>query len=224
MKLIRIIAVVFFFWMVFLLSCVKEVYASPEILINVPEYKLRVMDEGQLIKTYGIAVGDPSSKNRSLIGNYEIYFKEVNPIWYPTEYEKEAMNVKEPVQPGPSNPLGTRWMEFAPAYGIHGTIYDWSIGHAVSGGCFRMVNSDVEELFEYIPLKTKVKIIYETILIFERPDGLYVRFLSDIYNRKTNTLEHYQEVIKPYLAKYPSASSISETQIYDNNEVKVVAN
>ena len=59
--------------------------------------------------------------------------------------------------------LGTRWMEFKKLkgggmYGIHGTNEPHLIGLAVSHGCVRMRNRDVEELFELVPPGTKVTI------------------------------------------------------------------
>lgn len=48
----------------------------------------------------------------------------------------------------PDNPLGTRWIGFdIPGYGIHGTTEPDTIGYAMSDGCVRMRNEDVEELF-----------------------------------------------------------------------------
>ena len=58
--------------------------------------------------------------------------------------------------------FGTRWLGLNVPwgiYGIHGTNKPWSIGRAASHGCFRMFNRDVEELFEWVPVKTRVKII-----------------------------------------------------------------
>lgn len=62
----------------------------------------------------------------------------------------------------PRNPLGTRWMGLnlgnGYKYGIHGTNRPSSIGHAVSSGCVRMRNKDVEWLYHHIPLRTTVVI------------------------------------------------------------------
>jgi lipoprotein-anchoring transpeptidase ErfK/SrfK len=43
--------------------------------------------------------------------------------------------------------------------GIHGTVVPSSIGTRCSDGCIRMFNRDVLELFDLVPLGTKV-IIY----------------------------------------------------------------
>jgi lipoprotein-anchoring transpeptidase ErfK/SrfK len=61
---------------------------------------------------------------------------------------------------GPGNPLGARAMNLgATTYRIHGTNAPETIGHAVSSGCFGMVNDDVIDLYSRVPLGTKVVVI-----------------------------------------------------------------
>jgi lipoprotein-anchoring transpeptidase ErfK/SrfK len=58
---------------------------------------------------------------------------------------------------GPGNPLGARALYLGDTiYRIHGTNQPRTIGHAVSSGCFRMVNRDVIDLFDRVPVGTKV--------------------------------------------------------------------
>ncbi|QHE51249.1 L,D-transpeptidase family protein [Pontibacillus sp. HMF3514] len=61
--------------------------------------------------------------------------------------------------PNPGGPFGTMWMSLSKEhYGIHGTNNPSSIGKAVSKGCIRMYNRDVEELARTIPIGTPVHI------------------------------------------------------------------
>lgn len=61
--------------------------------------------------------------------------------------------------PNPGGPFGTMWMSLSKEhYGIHGTNDPTSIGKAVSRGCIRMYNKDVEELARTIPIGTLVTI------------------------------------------------------------------
>ncbi|MGJ9382470.1 L,D-transpeptidase family protein [Salipaludibacillus sp. CF4.18] len=61
--------------------------------------------------------------------------------------------------PNPGGPYGTMWMSLSRKhYGIHGTNDPSSIGKAVSRGCIRMYNEDVEELASTIPIGTSVVI------------------------------------------------------------------
>lgn len=85
-------------------------------------------------------------------GKLKIVTKCVNPSW--SNHGKYS--------PGgsPNNPLGKRWMGLSPkggsVYGIHGSNLPYSIGSDASAGCIRMINSEVEEVYEYIPVGTEV--------------------------------------------------------------------
>ncbi len=58
---------------------------------------------------------------------------------------------------GPGNPLGARALYLGnTVYRIHGTNQPQTIGHAVSSGCFRLVNGDVVDLYARVPVGTKV--------------------------------------------------------------------
>ena len=62
-------------------------------------------------------------------------------------------------QTGWGSGFGTRWMALnVPwgTYGIHGTNRPHLIGQYVSSGCVRMLNRDVEELYQRVPLGTPV--------------------------------------------------------------------
>ncbi|MEH7223534.1 L,D-transpeptidase family protein [Bacillus sp. JJ1566] len=57
--------------------------------------------------------------------------------------------------------FGTRWLGLDVPwgdYGIHGTNKPWLMGKNISGGCIRMQNKDVEELFEIVSEGTVVHI------------------------------------------------------------------
>lgn len=67
----------------------------------------------------------------------------------------------------PANVLGTHWLALeatgetprVSGYGIHGTWDDSTLGRQSSAGCVRMSNSDVRELFLFLPRKTPVTIV-----------------------------------------------------------------
>jgi hypothetical protein len=44
-------------------------------------------------------------------------------------------------------------------YRIHGTNAPSTIGHNVSSGCIRMLNSDVTDLYEHVKIGTKVVVL-----------------------------------------------------------------
>jgi len=65
---------------------------------------------------------------------------------------------------GPGNPLGARalylWQgKVDTLYRIHGTNEPDTIGHDVSAGCIRLRNNDVADLYERVPVGTKVVVL-----------------------------------------------------------------
>jgi len=93
------------------------------------------------VKTWPVAVGGPASPTPP--GVYEIIRLKENPTW---SWEGRRY------PPGdPENGLGSRWVGIdLPTYGMHGTNEPDSIGTAVSHGCVRSLNSDIEEVFDYL--------------------------------------------------------------------------
>jgi hypothetical protein len=82
-------------------------------------------------------------------GEYLARNKIIEPSW---------MRVgQEPIPFGDRrNPLGTRWIgwyvgEVKTSYGFHGANEPESVGSASSDGCIRLLNEDVETLFEILP-------------------------------------------------------------------------
>jgi len=62
-------------------------------------------------------------------------------------------------EPNPGGPFGTMWLSLSKkSYGIHGTNDPSSIGKAVSKGCIRMYNAQVNELAQIVPNGTGVYI------------------------------------------------------------------
>lgn len=182
--------------MLFLCFLQPAVWASPEIRINIPEFVLRVYDNNKLLKEYPVALG--TIYENTPVGSFKIVNKEKDPTWIPGS----GFSDKTPVPPGADNPLGSRWMEFSPTYGIHGTNKDWDIQSPVSGGCIRMHNADVDELYELVDVGTPVIITYQTLLFKERDKSLYLTVLPDIYNHQDNSKEKVKELFKPYARKY----------------------
>lgn len=58
---------------------------------------------------------------------------------------------------GSGNPLGARALYIGQTeYRIHGTNQPETIGHAVSSGCIRLANPDIVDLYDQVPVGTKV--------------------------------------------------------------------
>lgn len=131
------------------------------IVINKTKKILTVYHKGEVYKKYPVALGKDSTPTPDY--KFTIINKITNPYW-------GGMGGKfKPVKGGaPNNPLGKRWLglstEKYKGYGIHGNSQPSSIGKYISAGCIRMINEDVEKLFEYIPIKTEVWIGSEEVL------------------------------------------------------------
>ena len=69
------------------------------------------------------------------------------------------------VQPGgPDNPLGARALYLYQNgvdtyFRIHGTTQPETIGSSASNGCIRMLNEHVTDLYERVPIGTKVTVL-----------------------------------------------------------------
>ena len=106
-------------------------------------------------KRYGIGVGRWGFK---WSGTEKITRKAEWPDWIPPA----EMRVREPDLPkrmkgGPDNPLGARALYLGNTlYRIHGTSQPWTIGTAVSSGCIRLRNEDVEDLYKRVKVGSKV--------------------------------------------------------------------
>ena len=63
------------------------------------------------------------------------------------------------VPPGPSNPIKARWMGFFDGAGIHGTSDRGSIGSNASHGCVRMLEEDVIDLYDRVPVGATINVV-----------------------------------------------------------------
>jgi lipoprotein-anchoring transpeptidase ErfK/SrfK len=127
------------------------------IVINRSVNRLYLYKDGKLRRTFGVATGQSSYPTPR--GTWHIVVKYRNPTWYPPLNNSWARGLK-PVPPGPSNPLGTRWMGLdSPGVGIHGTNNPSSIGYSASHGCVRMQVPDSEWLFDHVDIGTTVFVL-----------------------------------------------------------------
>ena len=132
-----------------------QVQAAPVvkrvIIVSLEDRKLALVEDGQVKKVYTVAVGKPTTPSPS--GTFSIARRVKNPV-----YQHEGKTV----QPGPGNPVGTRWMGLSvKGYGIHGTNEPKSIGKAASHGCIRMGRKDLEEFYELVNVGDTVKLVGE---------------------------------------------------------------
>jgi lipoprotein-anchoring transpeptidase ErfK/SrfK len=119
-----------------------------QIVVSIADRKLAVMEAGQVLKIYPIAVGARTTPSPE--GDFVIINHAKDPAY--------SHNGKV-IEPGKNNPLGSRWMGLSQkGYGIHGTNVQSSVGKAASHGCFRMRTHDVEELYSMVQVGDKVTV------------------------------------------------------------------
>ena len=136
--------------------------APGTIVISTSERFLYLIQGNGRALRYGIGVGREGFQWQGL---QKITRKQEWPDWTPPP----EMIARQPYLPrfmagGPGNPMGARALYLgATVYRIHGTNQPQTIGSAVSSGCFRLVNADVTDLYDRIPVGTKV-------IIRQRPE------------------------------------------------------
>ncbi|WP_421726317.1 L,D-transpeptidase [Bauldia sp.] len=135
------------------------------LVVNTGERALYlVRDDGTALR-YGIGIGRAGFE---WSGRAMIAAKRQWPTWTPPaemiEREPELEEWRGGMPPGLENPLGARALYIHEdgvdtLYRLHGTIEDWSIGRAVSSGCVRLLNQDVIDLYQRVPVNTPILVV-----------------------------------------------------------------
>lgn len=137
-------------------------YTGPEapgtIVVDTPDKFLFLIEPHGKALRYGVGVGRPGFEWG---GVKRISRKSEWPEWTPPS----EMLLRRPDLPrymagGPGNPLGARALYLGSSlYRIHGTNEPSTIGHNVSSGCIRMMNKDVIDLYNRVPVGAKVIVL-----------------------------------------------------------------
>ncbi|MGC1307046.1 MAG: L,D-transpeptidase [Phormidesmis sp.] len=124
-----------------------------ELVLSLSDRALEVRTPNREPVIYPVAVGQDDWQTPT--GKFAVIDKLENPAW-------QHPITKEEIPPGPDNPLGTRWIGFwsdgQAQIGFHGTDQEDLIGEAVSHGCVRMRNQDIQALYEQVAVGTPVKV------------------------------------------------------------------
>lgn len=137
-------------------------YPVGTIVIETADRYLYLQQENGRALRYGVGIGRAGF---SWTGEATIQRKAKWPDWYPPA----AMRRRQPELPrhmagGIYNPLGARALYLYrngrdTLYRIHGTFEGDTIGKAVSSGCVRVINEEVVDLYEIVPIGTRVIVI-----------------------------------------------------------------
>ena len=141
-----------------------------ELVLDRRRRRLVVLENGRPVRRFPVAVGMPGWETP--VGRFTVLEKQTNPVW-----EHPVSGVR--IQPGPDNPLGSRWIGFyrdcagrrgfnvqehlvvqgCVVAGFHGTPNRASIGRAASHGCVRLYDEHVRDLFDLVRVGTPVTVL-----------------------------------------------------------------
>jgi lipoprotein-anchoring transpeptidase ErfK/SrfK len=153
-----------------------------------------VLESGQA-KRYGIGVGRDGF---GWSGTATVERKTKWPMWFPPKEmqyrDKEARRWRSGMPGGPRNPLGARALYLFQGkadtlFRIHGTRDPKSIGKAISSGCIRMLNADVVELFDQVPLGTRVVVLPSTRPVAQKAKRSKNATVTQKAKRSKNAIE-----------------------------------
>ncbi|MFM2430494.1 MAG: hypothetical protein RLZZ511_1707 [Cyanobacteriota bacterium] len=116
-----------------------------KLVVDLSDRRVTLYRHNQEIAQYRLAVGQ--SGWETPVGEFKIQQLREHPDWRHPITQKV-------IPAGPENPLGTRWIGFYygehMALGFHGTPNESLVGQAVSHGCLRMFNRDIEALYTQV--------------------------------------------------------------------------
>ena len=127
-------------------TSLPDTVSDLRLVLNVPAYRLDVVAQGAVSRSFPVAVGQP--KYRTPIGHYRIDYAVWNPWWIPPE--SDWARKERPKAPGWANPVGRVKMHVTGLVFLHGTPLETSLGSAASHACVRMANADAIELARLI--------------------------------------------------------------------------
>lgn len=187
------------------------------ILINIPARSLRLYDNDKCIEMYPVGVGKIETKTP--VGFYKVVEKIVNPTW------TDPADVSVVIPSGEDNPLGYRWIGIGGNYGIHGTNRLDSVGHYVSNGCVRMVEADVEKVFDKVEVGTEVQIMYNRLVIDKTFDGRVAYYIyPDGYDMQNLTVDFVKQGLKGYgIADFITDEAVAKSIELSNGQPNYVA-
>lgn len=134
-------------------------YAAGTIIIDTSERRLYHVRPGRQAMRYAVGVGRPGFQ---WSGDKRVSRKAEWPSWSPpaqmrAREARKGRHLPTHMPGGINNPLGARALYLGGTlFRIHGSNEPWTIGHAVSSGCFRMTNDDVTHLYNNVSVGTRV--------------------------------------------------------------------
>ncbi|WP_421952875.1 L,D-transpeptidase [Pelagibacterium sp.] len=135
------------------------------VIVDTPNFYLYHVEEGGTAMRYGAGLGRAGFE---WSGRGHIAYSREWPVWTPpsemVDRQPELEKWRNGQPPGLDNPLGARALYIHQGnrdtlYRIHGTGETWTIGHAVSSGCVRLLHQDVIHLAENVRFGSTIVVL-----------------------------------------------------------------
>lgn len=162
--------------------------------VNIPEFKLRIFEDGILLYTFPVRVGENRKRYlkmgdritdlRTKTGNGEIVDYRRNPVFYnPVDGKRFYLTKRDDEKTTlmPQIPwIETQINGVRNGQLIHPTTNPKSLGKAYSNGCIGTREADAWIIYYHAPVGTPITIRYDLNITNENGEG---KLLQDIYNR-----------------------------------------
>jgi lipoprotein-anchoring transpeptidase ErfK/SrfK len=119
------------------------------LIVDLSDRQVYLFQDGIQVTNYEISIGQTGWETPT--GQFQVITMQVDPVW-------QHPFTGELFPSGAQNPLGSRWIGFwtdgIHQIGLHGTNQDELIGQAVSHGCIRLRNADIQSLYTQVAIGT----------------------------------------------------------------------
>lgn len=183
------------------------------VVINIPQQRLFLYQNGSLKKVYPVGVGKAMTQTN--LGEHKIGAKAFNPTWHiPLSIQRERNDGVKSIPPGPNNPLGPVFVRLgAPklGLGIHGTSNPRSVPGVVSHGCVRMKSEQALEFAKTVTTGTPATVSYELAALNQDGAGnLWLAVFKDPYNKKSLKINQLKQSIAAWGAENNHQISVTK--------------
>ena len=142
-----------------------------QLVLDRKHHQLLVLRDGRMTRRFPAAVGTTGWETPA--GRFRVFEKVKEPVWtHPVSGDLVDAESE-------GNPLGSRWIGFyrdcngrsgwdgeqyldingCTVAGFHGTPYRWTVGRAVSHGCVRLYEENVQEVIDFVRVGTQVTVV-----------------------------------------------------------------
>ncbi len=189
------------------------------VVINIPQQRLFLYNNGALEKVYPVAVGKAVTQTN--LGEHKIGGKAFDPTWHiPKSIQAELKDGRTTVPPGPENPLGPVFVRLGNpklGLGIHGTNAPASVPGVRSHGCVRMKSEQAMDFANTITTGSDAIVSYEmATLNVDSKNQLWLTAFKDPYSKNNLNVD----ALKKSIQAWATANNIKISDARINQIIK----